>query len=338
MSARLYPVLSIVLPTFNEAPNIIGLLETIDGVLRAVPHEIIVVDDDSPDGTWKIATEFSQRRAGIKVLRRIGKKGLSSAVVDGFDAAHGNILMVMDADGQHDPALLLRLVQTIENGADLSIGSRYVLGGSVGEWVADRRIISRLGTFFASRLSRVPVSDPLGGFFAMRTDLYRQIRSKLHPTGFKILLEILAAVPASTRLIEVPLVFRMRLHGQSKLSFAVQIEFICQILRLSYLRASHSFAFAGLLLFTLATILSAAIIIPRAFALRLLYTDASVRQSVQSALEKVSVKQGWLLSDIAITAVHANDIAIIHRDHVRTGASLRHCTITLPASELTCAD
>lgn len=331
-------MLSLILPTYNESASIVMLLETIGSVLRDVPHEIIVVDDDSPDGTWKIATEFAARRARIKVLRRIGKRGLSSAVVDGFDAAHGTILAVMDADGQHDASLLLKLVNAIEHGSDIAIGSRYVPGGSVGDWVADRRLLSSAGSFFARRLSRVPVSDPLGGFFALRRDLYDRVREQLRPSGFKILLEILAAVPPATRLSEVPLVFRMRLHGQSKLSFAVHLAFACQVLRLTVMRWMTTTAAFGAWLFLLVTLLTALLTVPRAWALRLLYTDAVVRASVQSVLMTVAGKQGWLLSDIELTSVTAESAFLTHRDHLRAMGGVRSCRIDLHTSVLSCDD
>ncbi len=331
-------MLSLILPTYNESASIVMLLETIGSVLREIPHEIIIVDDDSPDGTWKIATEFAARRARIKVLRRIGKRGLSSAVVDGFDAAHGEVLAVMDADGQHDASLLLRLVSAIEHGSDIAIGSRYVPGGSVGDWVADRRILSSAGTFLARRLSRVPVSDPLGGFFVLRRDLYDRVREQLRPSGFKILLEILAAVPPATRMSEVPLVFRMRLHGQSKLSLSVHLAFACQVLRLALRRWTSATAAFGVWLFLLLAIAASVLTVPRAWALRLLYTDSLVRVSVQTTLMTVADKQGWLLSDVEVTSVTPESAFLTHRDHLRISTGDRSCRIDLHTSVLSCND
>lgn len=331
-------MLSLILPTYNEAANIGNLLEVLDGVLIDIPHEIIVVDDDSPDKTWKVATEFSKRRGCIKVMRRIGKKGLSSAVIDGFDAAHGTILAVMDADGQHDTALLPALVSRIEQGADIAMGSRYVPGGSVGSWVADRRIISSAGTFVAKILSRVPVSDPLGGFFVLKRSLYRSIHSELRPTGFKILLEILAAVPKGTILVEEPLVFRMRLHGQSKLSLRVHIAFLLQVLRLFLRAAAKRVEHLGMILFCVLMLGTAAVLLPRFIAIRLLYTDTSIRTQVQSALVTVADKEGWLLSDIRITGISKDSVSIIHSDHLRFRTPARPCTIHLSDTTLSCAE
>lgn len=331
-------MLSLILPTYNESATIVMLLETIGSVLRDMPHEVIVVDDDSPDGTAKVATEFATRRTRIKVLRRIGKKGLSSAVVDGFDAAHGTILAVMDADGQHDASLLPMLVSAIERGADVAVGSRYVPGGSVGDWVRGRRIVSSVGTFLARRTARVPVSDPLGGFFAVRRDLYERVREQLRPAGFKILLEILASIPSDSRLVEVPLVFRMRLCGLSKLSFSVHVAFVCQVIRLTLRRWTSAIATVGVWLFLILTITVAMLTVPRAWALRLLYTDASVRASVQSALTAVANTRGWLLSDIALLSLTADAASIEHRDHLRYATGTRHCRIDLHTSTLSCDD
>lgn len=331
-------MLSLVLPTFNEAANIVNLLDTIDGVLRDLPHEIIVVDDDSPDGTWKVAGECAKRRPGIKVLRRIGKKGLSSAVMDGFDASHGQVIAVMDADGQHDAALLLRLVAAIKQGAGVAIGSRYVAGGSVGDWVADRRIISNAGTFVAKRLSRVPVSDPLGGFFAIRTELYKTVRPSLRPTGFKILLEILANIKAGTTITEVPLVFRMRLHGESKLSLQVQMEFLSQVLRLGSMRLMHSFSSLAAAIFIVAAVAAVTLTLPRVLALRLLFTDAGIREQAQMTIKFIAARQGWLVSDIEVRSVSQRSIDILHRDHLRFDRPVRHCTADLGTSNLTCVD
>ena len=331
-------MLSLILPTYNEAQNVMSLLGHLDGVLRDTPHEIIVVDDDSPDGTANVVAEFARLHRRVKVLPRRGKKGLSSAVVDGFDAAHGTVLAVMDADLQHDALLLLRLLAAIEQGTDLSIGSRYMEGGSIGDWVVDRRIISSTGTFFARRLARVPVTDPLGGFFAIRADLYRSIRPRLRPTGFKILLEILAHVPSSTRVLEVPLIFRMRLHGQSKLSLGVHVTFAYQVLRLALSRALEKITAYGSRLFLCCLLLGSFFIVPRLWSIGLLYMHASLRHEVQASLQMVADRQGWLLSDIELTAVTPASVSILHRVHLRSSTPPRSCSIDLHTSLLSCVD
>ena len=311
-------MLSLVLPTYNEAANISSLIDVLDAVLHQLPHEIIVVDDDSPDGTWKVAQHLAQKHPSVRVLRRVGRRGLSSAVVEGFDMARGDMLAVMDADGQHDAELLLKLVAALKNGAGVAIGSRYIEGGSVGDWVTDRRIISKTGTALALWLSRVRVSDPLGGFFAMKAPLYRTVRPHLKPTGFKILLEILAHIPAETSVTEVPLIFRMRLHGHSKLSLKVHLDFGYQVARLGLSRLfSGTCALCGIAFFGL-ILIGTLILLPRAWDLRALVLHPSLRLMTATALKNAIDKEGWMLSDVQILSVDAESVTLLHREHRRT--------------------
>ena len=219
-------MLSLVLPTYNEAENLSELLPKVEDVLKDIPHEIIIVDDDSPDGTWRVAQELSERLENVHVIRRIGRRGLSSAVVEGFLAAKGDVLAVADADGQHDFVLLPQLYESIQNGSNIAIGSRYAEGGSVGEWDERRHALSRFATKLAIALCKVKAADPMSGFFAIDRQTFETTLSKLNPKGFKILLDFLVHVPKSTRVKELPFTFGKRLHGESKLSRRVQIEFI----------------------------------------------------------------------------------------------------------------
>ncbi len=331
-------MLSLVLPTYNEAQNLPSLVDFLDGVLSTIAHEIIIVDDNSPDGTWRVAQNLAERFSSVRVMRRIGTRGLSSAVIDGFDAAHGDILAVMDADGQHDSALLLKLLGAIDAGAGVAIGSRYAPGGSVGDWVTDRRIISTIGTFLSRRLSNVQVSDPLGGFFMMRTQLFKSIRPHIHPSGFKILLEVLAHIPPSTPVAEVPLIFRSRLHGESKLSLAVHLAFCAQILRLALIRFYRLLRHSSALLFMMISTLLILVLVPRAFLLRTLFLNTSVRSTVSTALREIADHQGWLLSDITLLSVTPDTVTLTHRPHLRVPTPTTFCTMTLSTTSLTCTD
>lgn len=219
-------MLSLILPTYNEAKNLPELLPSLKKVLEFIPHEIIIVDDDSPDGTWRIAHELSEEADDIHVIRRIGRRGLSSAVVEGFLAAKGDVLAVMDADGQHDLLLLPKLFHTVQSGVNIAIGSRYVAGGSVGEWDEQRYALSRIATKLARRLCKVDVQDPMSGFFAIDRETFENALPNLNPKGFKILLDFLVHVPKETVAKELPFRFGQRLHGESKLSRRVQIEFL----------------------------------------------------------------------------------------------------------------
>lgn len=231
-------MLSLVLPTYNESANIVGVLSRLDGILRAVPHEILVIDDDSPDRTWEMAERCAIQ--GLRVVRRIGRKGLSSAIVEGFSLATGDVLAVMDADGQHDASVLPRLCEIARDTGGLAVGSRYVPGGSVGEWNQQRHLLSRLATRLSGLACRVRVRDPMSGFFAIDRALYQAIAPRLQPSGFKMLLELLAAVPRSTPVTEVPYTFGLRTQGVSKLSARVQWQFLCQLVRLTVRRVMGS--------------------------------------------------------------------------------------------------
>ncbi len=219
-------MLSIVLPTYNESENLPLLLEKLRPVLHDLSHEIIIVDDNSPDGTWKIAQQIAARDDRVHVVRRVGRRGLSSAVIEGFLAARGDVLAVMDADGQHDVELLPKLHDAVVGGAGLAIGSRYVAGGSVGQWDERRHTMSKLATALAIRLCAVRVTDPMSGFFAMKRNIFEAILPRLNPMGFKILLDLLVHIPSETPVRELPFTFGMRTHGESKLSRRVQLEFL----------------------------------------------------------------------------------------------------------------
>lgn len=219
-------MLSVILPTFNEAKNIATMVSRVQNSLEGVDHEIIIVDDNSPDHTWKVAQDLAHGRDNLHIIRRIDKRGLSSAVIDGFLAAKGDVLLVMDADGQHDSSLLLQLYRAVEEGAGIAIGSRYIEGGSVGQWDERRYALSQLATKLAISLCKVKVVDPMSGFFAISRDVFEKALPKLNPKGFKILLDFLVHVPKSTTVKEIPLQFGERMAGESKLSRRVQIEFL----------------------------------------------------------------------------------------------------------------
>ena len=220
-------MLSLILPTYNESENLPELLPRIREILSNTPHEIIIVDDDSPDETWRVGQELAQDMEDVHVIRRIDRRGLSSAVIDGFLAAKGDVFAVMDADGQHDTALLHQLYANVSGGdSEIAIGSRYTTGGSVGSWDERRYLLSRIATWLAIKICAVNASDPMSGFFAIKRKTFEEVLPRLNPKGFKILLDLLVHVPKSTTVSEVPFTFGIRMHGESKLSRRVQIEFL----------------------------------------------------------------------------------------------------------------
>jgi len=192
-----------------------------------------VVDDDSPDGTWQVAEDYGRRHpeAGIHVVRRQRERGLSSAVIEGFTRARGDVLAVMDADLSHPPTVLPRLADAVEGGADLAVGSRRVPGGGADHWPWYRRRTSDVATALARRWLAVPIRDPMSGCFALRRAVFEGVRDRLQPRGYKILLEIACrARPAS--IVEVPYIFRDRRQGVSKLSARVAAEYLLSLRQL----------------------------------------------------------------------------------------------------------
>lgn len=309
-------VLSLILPTFNESKNLPELLERLSKVLT-MPHEIIVVDDDSPDRTWEVADRLKATYPHLRILRRVGRRGLSSAVTDGFGMAHGDVLMVMDSDLQHDPQLITRLYDAVLNGADIAVASRYIEGGSVGEWVTGRRLLSKTATRLAQWLPPVTSSDPMSGFFALKKSAYLTIAPKLRPTGFKILLEVLAHLPKGSHITEVPLQFQFRKHGESKLNMKVELEFLVQLLRIAVMRLGHMIRSIQVPLLVILCVVIAALLLPRVWKLRLLYLDPSIRAQTQALLQRTADQNGWLLSDMPVQEVTTERVRILHRDVYR---------------------
>ena len=224
--------LSIISPTYNEVDNIEPLTKEIVAVLGDLDYEILFVDDDSPDLTWKRAVEVGKRFPQVGSLRRTGNRDLSSAVIEGFTKARGEIVACIDADLQHDPRILPPMLQAIDEGADLAVGSRYVQGGGTGERSWLRSLSSWEATKLARILLHVDLKDPMSGFFLLRRSDFMRVRDGLNVSGFKILLEIVARQKPK-RVVEVPYTFRNRQLGKSKLSGLVVLKYVRQLSNLS---------------------------------------------------------------------------------------------------------
>jgi dolichol-phosphate mannosyltransferase len=227
--------LSLVLPTYNEGKNIVAVIEQLIPVLDNVAnlqYEIIVVDDDSPDRTWEKALDLSEKYPQVRVIRRQGERGLSTAVIRGWQAAQGRILGVMDADLQHPPEVAANVARQMLRGADLTIASRHVEGGGVSDWSLVRRIISRGAQMIGFVL--LPevigrISDPMSGFFMVRRTAIQG--RKLSPLGYKILIEVMGRGEIGW-ISEVPYTFRERAEGSSKLTNRIYVEYFQHLLRL----------------------------------------------------------------------------------------------------------
>ncbi|WP_435417198.1 glycosyltransferase family 2 protein [Parerythrobacter aurantius] len=220
--------LAIILPTLNERDNIAPLVERLHAALTGLEWEAIFVDDDSADGTADAARALALADPRIRVIQRIGRRGLASAVIEGACATAAPVIAVMDADHQHDPALLPQMLERLRSGeAELIVASRFAEGGSAAGLADARR---ERGSQFANRLARrltgIELSDPMSGYFMLETARVRALAPRLAGIGFKILLDILAASPEPLRVAEVPLRFAERRAGTSKLDRAVAFEFL----------------------------------------------------------------------------------------------------------------
>ena len=216
-------MLSIVVPTYNEAGSVTGLAERLHVALAGRDWELVIVDDGSPDGTADVAAALAPR-IPTTVVRRAGKAGLASAVVAGFKAARGDTLVVMDADLSHPPETVPALIDAIDRGADLAVGSRYVTGGGVMDWPLKRRVVSRVACLMGNAL--VPVRDATSGFFALRRSVIDGV--KLNPIGFKIGFEVIAR-GRYKRVVEVPYTFRDRELGASKFGRREIVQYVVQL-------------------------------------------------------------------------------------------------------------
>ncbi len=222
--------LAVIVPTFNECGNVAALVARLDVVLAGRQREIIFVDDASTDGTPAAILALAAARRDVRVIRRFGRRGLSSAVIEGILSTAAPVVAVMDGDLQHDERILPQLYEAVRDGADLAVGTRYGDGGSLGDWTAGRSRLSALATWLVQATVKTPLSDPLSGFFAVRQALVVANHDRLSNLGFKILLDIVIAAPGRLAIAEVPYAFRSRHSGESKLDTLVTLEFVLLLL------------------------------------------------------------------------------------------------------------
>jgi len=220
------PMLTIVVPTLNERDNIKPLIALLDAALPNVDWEVMFVDDDSTDDTARRIRALALVDPRVRCIQRIGRRGLSTACIEGVLGCSAPYVAVMDADLQHDEALLPRMLDILrKENVDLVIGSRYAAGGGLGDWAVNRAWISRLGTKLARLICEQDISDPLSGFFMCRRDVFEGAVRRMSGQGFKILLDLLASSSRPLRVRELPFEFRTRRHGESKLDTLVVWEY-----------------------------------------------------------------------------------------------------------------
>lgn len=233
-ASRLLPLpaeLSVIVPCYNEVANVAPMVAALDSALKGRKWEVIFVDDSSPDGTAAEVSRIARLDPRVRVLCRVGRRGLSSAVIEGILSSSAPWVAVMDGDLQHDESVLRTMLSELQNGADIVVASRHVAGGDsaglAGQW---RHLLSDAGIKAAQAIMPHPLSDPMSGFFAMRRDLFETLLPRLSGTGFKILLDLVMSAPKSVRIVEVPFVFRPRLAGESKLDVVVLLQFATMLL------------------------------------------------------------------------------------------------------------
>jgi len=223
--------LSVVVPTFNERGNVAILVQRLDAALAGISWEVIFVDDNSPDGTADVVRDLARVDSRVRCIRRIGRRGLSGACIEGMLASSAPCAAVIDGDLQHDETQLGKMLGLIESGAaELVIGSRYIEGGSADSFNQQRLGASKFATAVAQRVLRVKIADPMSGFFMIRRDRFEQLAPQLSTQGFKILLDVVATAHGDLRIIEVPYTFGSRLHGKSKLDSMVALDFLGLVL------------------------------------------------------------------------------------------------------------
>lgn len=297
--------LSLVIPTYNESKNIGTLIDELERLLTPVlgdAFELIVVDDDSPDQTWRIALEIAAHEPRVRVMRRQDERGLSTAVIRGWQVARGEVLAVMDADLQHPPDVNLGLLEQIERGAELAAGSRHVVGGGVSDWSLIRRVLSRgaqlLGLLILPAvLSRL--TDPMSGYFMVRRSALAGV--ELDPLGYKILIEVVAR--GRIRWIgEVGYVFRERVEGESKVTWRLYLQYLGHLLRLRWVTLPYSRFFKFCVVGASGVLVDMAILFllsdPRALGLGL--TRSKIVAGETALLTNFLLNDAWTFGDTPV--------------------------------------
>ena len=226
IAQRPAPELSIIVPTFNERDNVPILVERLSRLLVSCDWEIVFVDDNSPDGTAAAARAIGETDSRVRCIRRVGRRGLAGACLEGMLASQARYVAVMDADLQHDEALLVPMLDNLRGGrADLVVASRYLDGGSATGLSKQRSRVSRWSNALVRHLLCIELTDPMSGHFMIRRDTFEALAPAISSQGFKILLDMLSTAGGRLRTIELPSAFRERQHGESKLDSKIALDF-----------------------------------------------------------------------------------------------------------------
>ena len=218
--------LTVVVPCYNERANIAPMVASLDAALNGIAWEVVFVDDDSPDGTTEAARFIAATDPRVRCIRRVGRRGLSSAVIEGALSSSAEFIAVIDGDLQHDETRIPTMLQAVATGADLAVGSRHVAGGGAeGLSSRSREKLSATGIRIAQLATGAKISDPMSGFFVLRRPLFERLASRLTGQGFKIMLDLVLASPTPLKITEIPYHFRPRVAGASKLDALVLVQF-----------------------------------------------------------------------------------------------------------------
>jgi dolichol-phosphate mannosyltransferase len=231
VSVTAAPEITIVVPTLNERANIPILVARLQRLLAGIHCEVVFVDDNSTDGTAAIARTIGEADSRVRCIRRIGRRGLAGALLEGMLASQARYVAALDADLQHDEGLLVAMVERLRQGdVDLVVASRYMEGNATAGFDSHRARASRWSSTIARRFLGVELTDPMSGFFMIRRDLVEELAPSLSSQGFKLLLDIVATARGRIRVAELPYVFRARQHGLSKLDTRVILDFAALVI------------------------------------------------------------------------------------------------------------
>jgi len=225
------PDLCVVIPVLNERDNVAPMVDRLRATLDGIAWEAVFVDDDSTDGTREVVAAIGAEDGRVRLLHRIGRRGLASAYTEGVACSLAPYVAAIDGDLQHDETLLPRMLAVLQAGrADIVVGSRYVEGGAVGDWNRGRASLSGLATWLARLVLRTDLADPMSGFFMLTRTVFDRASRPLSAIGFKILLDLVASSPDTLRVMELPYRFRSRTAGVSKLDAGVLLDFVLLLL------------------------------------------------------------------------------------------------------------
>jgi dolichol-phosphate mannosyltransferase len=220
------PELSVIVPAYNERDNVPLMVDLLRRTLEGVSWEVVFVDDNSPDGTAAAVRAIGAADDRVRCIRRIGRRGLAGALIEGILSSQARYVAILDADMQHDESLLVPMLERLRKGdVDVVVGSRYVPGGSADSFTSKRRFMSRLSHVAAHMITKVDLSDSGSGFFMIRRDAVEEIAPRLSSQGFKLLLDIMTTARGTLRPAELPYTFRQRQHGESKLDAHIILDF-----------------------------------------------------------------------------------------------------------------